>query len=74
MNPDVAQCNISYNRRKGTVRGMHYQVAPHQEAKVVRCTRGAIFDVVLDLRRNSVAYKRWVGVELTADNHKAQPA
>lgn len=71
LNPDLAQCSISYNRRKGTLRGMHYQAAPHAEAKLVRCTRGAIYDVALDLRRDSSAYLKWFAVELSAENRKA---
>src|SRR5690606_4982981 len=55
----LAQCNISYNARSGTLRGMHYQVQPHGEAKLVRVTRGAVFDVALDLRADSPTYKRW---------------
>ena len=69
MNPALAQCNISFNRRRGTLRGMHYQRAPHAEAKLVRCTRGAIFDVALDLRRSSVTFGLHCGVVLSADNH-----
>ncbi|MBI4087879.1 dTDP-4-dehydrorhamnose 3,5-epimerase [Candidatus Kaiserbacteria bacterium] len=65
----IVQCNISFNTRAGTLRGMHYQEAPYQEAKVVRCTRGAIYDVALDLRPESPAYRQWAGVELTAENH-----
>jgi dTDP-4-dehydrorhamnose 3,5-epimerase len=57
---------ISYNERRGTVRGMHMQLAPHAQAKVVRCTRGAIFDVIVDLRRESPTYKRWFAVDLPA--------
>jgi dTDP-4-dehydrorhamnose 3,5-epimerase len=60
--------NISYSRARGTLRGMHYQAAPHGQAKLVRCTRGAIFDVAVDLRRDSPTFRRWVGVELTAEN------
>ena len=70
LNPHIVQCNISYNHIKGTVRGMHYQLAPHREVKVVRCTRGSIYDVIVDLRSDSATYKQWVGVELTADNGK----
>ena len=62
------QANMGFNLQKGTVRGMHYQVEPALEAKLVRCTRGAIFDVALDLRRDSSSYGRWVGTELTAEN------
>ncbi|MBN1505731.1 MAG: dTDP-4-dehydrorhamnose 3,5-epimerase [Sedimentisphaerales bacterium] len=68
LNPRLVQCSISLNERKGTVRGMHYQVAPHAEAKLVRCTMGAMYDVALDLRRDSATFKQWVAVELTAEN------
>lgn len=71
LNPRVEQCNISRNRERGTLRGMHYQVAPHAEAKLVRCTRGAVYDVVLDLRPDSPRYLRWEAVELSAENYKA---
>jgi dTDP-4-dehydrorhamnose 3,5-epimerase len=67
----IAQTNISYNRRKGTIRGMHFQFPPAAEAKLVRCQRGAILDVVVDLRPESATYLQHVGVELTADNHRA---
>lgn len=70
LNPRVVQCNIAYNKRKGTLRGMHFQDPPHQEAKLVRCTKGAIYDVILDLRPGSPTYKQWVGAELTEENHK----
>lgn len=63
----AAQCNISFNPTKATLRGMHYQVAPHQEVKLVRCTMGAIFDVIVDLRADS-RFGRWFGVELSAEN------
>ncbi len=66
-----AQCSASFNKRRGTLRGMHMQLAPHEEAKVVRCTRGAMFDVALDLRPGSPTFGKWVGVELTADNGRA---
>jgi dTDP-4-dehydrorhamnose 3,5-epimerase len=62
--------NISYNRRRGTLRGLHYQMAPHGQAKLVRCTRGSIFDVAVDLRPASPTFRQWVGVELTADNRR----
>ncbi|HEX5337631.1 MAG TPA: dTDP-4-dehydrorhamnose 3,5-epimerase [Gallionella sp.] len=71
LNPNLVQCNISYNKQRGTLRGMHYQKAPHAEAKLVRCTQGAIYDVVIDLRRESPTYTRWFGAELTADNRHA---
>ena len=66
----MAQCSISFNTRKGTLRGMHYQSEPHAEAKVVRCSAGAMYDVLVDLRRGSPTYCRWFGVELSADNRK----
>ena len=71
LNPRLAQCSISYNRARGTLRGLHYQVAPNEEAKLVRCTAGAIFDVALDLRPESASFRRWFGVELSAENRRA---
>lgn len=70
LNPCVAQCNISYNKKRGTLRGMHYQIAPYEEAKLVRCTMGAIYDVMVDLRPESPTFKQWVGEELTVKNCK----
>jgi dTDP-4-dehydrorhamnose 3,5-epimerase len=70
LNPRIAQCNISYNKKKGTLRGMHYQIAPHQEAKLVCCIKGAIYDVIIDLRKESSTLKQWIAVELTAENHR----
>lgn len=67
---DIKQANTSLSLKKGTVRGMHYQNDPFQETKLVRCTRGSIYDVIIDLRKNSPTYKQWVGVELTQDNYK----
>lgn len=67
---DLVQCNVSFNRRKGTLRGMHFQVAPHEESKLVRCTKGAIHDVIIDLRPNSQTHKKWLSVVLTAENRK----
>jgi dTDP-4-dehydrorhamnose 3,5-epimerase len=67
LNAGLVQCSISFNPRKGTLRGMHYQAAPYEEAKLVRCTRGAIYDVVLDLRPQSPMFKEWVAVVLTPD-------
>lgn len=64
----VVQCNISFNRRRGTLRGMHYQVDPHAEAKFVRCTSGALYDVVIDLRPGSATYLQWESFELSAAN------
>lgn len=65
------QCSTSFNHRRGTLRGMHYQAAPHAEAKLVRCTRGAVYDVLLDLRAGSPTWGRWVAVELTAESGRA---
>jgi dTDP-4-dehydrorhamnose 3,5-epimerase len=70
LNPALVQCNISFNKKKGTLRGMHYQTAPHAEVKLVRCTLGSIYDVIIDLRQDSETYKDWFGVELNRDNHK----
>ena len=67
----VAQCNISFNQHRGTLRGLHYQAKPHEEAKLVRCTQGAIWDVIVDLRENSPTRYRWFAVELTAANRRA---
>ncbi len=71
LNPNLVQCNISYNKLCGTLRGMHYQKAPHAEAKLVRCTRGALHDVIIDLRPDSDTCMQWFGVELTDENRKA---
>jgi len=70
LNADVTQCSVSFNPREGTLRGMHFQVAPFEEVKLVRCTMGSIFDVIIDLRVGSATYKKWFGVELSARNHK----
>ena len=64
---DIVQCNISYNKKKGTLRGMHYQVPPFEEAKIVSCTKGSIYDVVVDLRRGSPSYRFWHAEKLSAD-------
>jgi dTDP-4-dehydrorhamnose 3,5-epimerase len=66
----VVQANLGFSPRRGTLRGLHYQLPPFEEVKVVRCTRGAVFDVIVDLRPGSPAYQQWVGTELTADNHR----
>jgi dTDP-4-dehydrorhamnose 3,5-epimerase len=71
LNAAVVQCNASFNRRRDTLRGMHYQAEPYGESKLVRCVRGAIFDVAVDLRRDSSTFCRWHGVELSADNRRA---
>lgn len=70
LNGNVVQANLSSNKKRGTLRGMHYQLPPHAETKLVRCTRGALFDVLVDLRLGSPTYLQWVGVELTEDNYK----
>lgn len=70
LNANVVQANVSYNKVKGTLRGMHFQKAPHQETKLVRCTRGAICDVIIDLRPDSPTYKQWIAVELTESNYR----
>lgn len=70
LNSELVQCSISFNNVGGTLRGMHYQQAPYAEDKLVRCTMGAIYDVALDLRKESPTYKQWVGVELSSDNRR----
>jgi len=69
LKSNIAQCNLSFNHKKGTLRGMHYQVKPYEEVKMVRCTQGKILDVIIDLRKDSATYKKWVGVELSAENN-----
>jgi len=70
LNPRTVQCNISFNKNKGTLRGMHYQVAPFAEAKLVRCTRCSIYDVIIDLRPGSPTFAQHIGETLTADNFR----
>ena len=70
LDPALVQINVGFNKRKGTLRGMHFQLSPCQEVKVVRCTMGAVYDVIIDLRPDSLTHKQWIGVELTADNHR----
>jgi dTDP-4-dehydrorhamnose 3,5-epimerase len=70
LNPNVVQCSISMNNKRGTLRGLHYQDEPFPETKWVRCNAGAIYDVIVDLRPASPTHTRWFGAELTADNHK----
>ena len=67
----VAQCNLSFNYKKGTLRGMHYQIPPATETKLIRCTKGAIYDVIVDMRPDSSTYLQHIGVELTAENRRA---
>jgi dTDP-4-dehydrorhamnose 3,5-epimerase len=71
LDPGLVECSTSFNRTAGTLRGMHYQAAPHAEVKLVRCTAGAVFDCIVDLRRSSPTFKHWVAVELTAENRLA---
>jgi dTDP-4-dehydrorhamnose 3,5-epimerase len=71
LDTEIAQESVSYNRLRGTVRGLHFQRPPHEETKIVRCTRGAIFDVIVDLRPHSSSYLHWQGFELTTDNRSA---
>ncbi|WP_447977456.1 dTDP-4-dehydrorhamnose 3,5-epimerase [Candidatus Nitrospira bockiana] len=66
--PRMAQANLSYNRRRGTLRGMHFQTAPHAEAKIIRCLKGALYDAIIDLRTTSPSYGRWFGLELSESN------
>jgi dTDP-4-dehydrorhamnose 3,5-epimerase len=70
LNPRIVQCNISFNKMKGTLRGMHYQASPFAEAKLVRCTAGALYDVIIDLRPDSPTYKQHIGEVLSAANYK----
>lgn len=70
LSTQVAQVNLAYNHRRGTLRGMHFQVPPATEVKVVRCVRGAVYDVIVDLRPDSPTYLKWTGVELSAENRR----
>lgn len=70
LNSQLVQCSLSFNNKKGTLRGMHYQIKPYEEAKLVRCTRGAIYDVMIDMRPESPTFKQWVAVELTEENRR----
>ena len=70
LKSEFVQCNISFNLRKGTLRGMHFQDAPYEETKLVRCTKGAVYDVIIDLRPNSQTFRDWYSIELTEDNRK----
>jgi len=70
LNPQVVQCNVSFNKRKGSLRGMHFQASPYSEAKLVRCTAGSIYDVIIDLRPSSSAFRKHFGIELSARNRK----
>ncbi|MFN8487872.1 MAG: dTDP-4-dehydrorhamnose 3,5-epimerase [Caldilineaceae bacterium] len=70
LNPNSAQLNVGFNYKSGTLRGMHFQKHPWAEAKLVRCTKGAVYDVIIDLRRDSPTHGQWIGVELTEENHR----
>ena len=70
LNSNIVQCNISYNKKKGILRGMHYQVKPHEEAKIVSCVKGSIYDVIIDLRPDSPSYHQWFAIELNAENYQ----
>lgn len=70
LETNIVQSNVGFSRLKGTLRGLHYQAAPHAEVKIVRCTRGAVYDVIVDLRPDSATLRQWYGVELTATNHR----
>jgi len=70
LNPNLVQCNTSFNKKKGTLRGMHYQSPPYEEAKLVRCTMGAVYDVIVDIRKESKTFLQWIACELTAQNRK----
>ncbi len=70
LNPKLVQCNISFNKKKGTLRGMHYQIAPYEETKLVRCTRGKMFEVLIDLRPKSETFRKWVGFEQGAEDYR----
>lgn len=70
LDTTVAQANIAFNKDKGTIRGMHWQIPPSAETKLVRCIRGAVYDVIVDIRKDSPTFLQWIGVELTADNRR----
>jgi len=70
LNPNLVQCNISYNKKSGIIRGLHYQAAPYGETKLVRCTRGSIYDVIVDIREESKTFRQWFGVELSQENRR----
>jgi len=70
LNSKLCQANFSFNKKKGTLRGLHFQVPPHQECKLMRCIRGSTYNAIIDLRPDSPTFKQWLGVELSADNHR----
>jgi len=69
LNPKLSQSSVSFNKKRGTLRGIHYQITPYQETKLVRCNRGKIFDVIIDLRENSKTYRQWLGIEINSENN-----
>ena len=70
LNVDLTECNIAFTKKKGTIRGLHYQISPFEGAKLVRCTKGRIWDMIVDLRPTSKTFKQWINVELSSDNYK----
>jgi len=70
LDSNILQSSISFNKKRGTLRGMHYQVQPYEESKLVRCTKGSIFDVIVDIRKNSKTFKNWMSVKLSESNYK----
>jgi len=70
LSTEISQCNVSFNHRKGTLRGMHYQIPPKSEAKTVRCTRGTVYDVIVDLRDGSPTWGQWISVNLSENNSR----
>ena len=70
LNQQLVQCNVAFNKTRGTLRGMHFQIKPYEQTKLVRCTRGAVYEVALDLRSDSPTRYRWAAAELTSDNHR----
>lgn len=69
LNSNIRQCDISYNKQKGALRGIHYQTPPYEEDKIVQCVQGAIYDVIIDLRKNSSTYCKWIAIELKAEDY-----
>ena len=70
LDSNLAQISVAFNKKKGTIRGMHFQLPPHEEVKIVQCTRGCVYDVIIDLRPDSKTFKEWFGLELLANNYK----
>ncbi len=70
LDSGLVQCSVSFNKTRGTLRGMHYQSPPYEESKLVRCTKGSIYDVIIDIRLKSNTFKQWFSIELTSDNYK----